>query len=265
MTTRLAFLAIAAFWLTMNGLLWHAEYGSRGGDTPVPAELVWRKILTAPDASSLSVFQKGERRGYCEFSTAVGQQMAALEDDRPPPEGLVANAGYQVHLSGTVLLDDLTNRLKFDGRLLFNAERDWREVNLKIISRLATVEIRSAASNQSVHVRVSGDGEMLERDLTFAELRNPAVILRAFAGDLATPLLGMVDLPALTPAGAGQPLRWDARRTRVRLGSELVPVYELQTGALGYTLTVDVSTLGEILRVQLPGGINAHIDEWSRP
>jgi len=27
MTPRLAFLAIAAFWLTMNGLLWHAEYG----------------------------------------------------------------------------------------------------------------------------------------------------------------------------------------------------------------------------------------------
>ncbi len=87
MPARLTFLAIAAFWLTMNVLLWRAEFGAHGGDTPVPVELVWRKILTAPDASSLSVYQNGDRMGYCEFSTSVGQQMAAVDADKPPPEG----------------------------------------------------------------------------------------------------------------------------------------------------------------------------------
>ena len=48
MLARPTFLAIATFWLTMNVLLWRAEYGSHNGETPVPLELVWRKILTAP-------------------------------------------------------------------------------------------------------------------------------------------------------------------------------------------------------------------------
>ena len=58
--------------------------------------------------------------GYCEFSTGVGQQMAALDEDRPPPEGLVARAGYQIHLAGNVALGDFTNRLKFDGARPFS-------------------------------------------------------------------------------------------------------------------------------------------------
>lgn len=86
MAARLTFLAITAFWVTMNVLLWRVEFGVRGGDTPVPALLVWHKMLTAPDSSSLSVYQRGERMGYCEISTAVGQQMAAFDEGKPPPK-----------------------------------------------------------------------------------------------------------------------------------------------------------------------------------
>ncbi len=265
MTARLTFLGLIAFWLTMNVLLWRAEFGSRGGDMPVPFELVWRKILTAPDASSLSVYQNGERMGYCEFSTSVGQQMATLEEDKLPPEGLVARAGYQIHLAGNVSFGDFTNRLKFDGKVLFTAARRWSELTLKISTRLASLEIHSLATNQTAHVRITSDTGVLERDLTFAELENPGAIVRAFAGNFADVLLGMVDLPDFTPAADAQKIRWDARRTRVKIGSEAVPVYRLETTALGYSVAVDVSTLGEILRVTLPGSITARIDEWSRP
>ena len=89
MTARLTFLAIAAFWVTMNVLLWRAEFGARTNDTPVPFELVWKKILTAPDESSLSVYQGRTRMGYCEFSTGVGQQMAGLDEDKVPPLSLI--------------------------------------------------------------------------------------------------------------------------------------------------------------------------------
>ena len=106
---------------------------------------------------------------------------------------------------------------------------------------------------------------MVERELTFDELQNPEAMLRTIAGNSGIPGLGLLDLPQLLPAGSFTGLRWEARRTRVKIGTEAVPVYQLETGALGYTVTVDVSTLGEILRVQLPGGIRAHIDEWSRP
>jgi hypothetical protein len=265
MTSRLTFLGIAVFWVTMNVLLWRAEYGSRGGDMPVPFELVWRKILTAPDASSLSVYQNRERMGYAEFSTSVGQSMATLDEDKLPPEGLVKRAGYQVHLAGNVALGDFTNRLKFDGHVLFNAERRWQEFDLKITSHLAMVELRSVATNELVHVKISGEAMALERDFTFDELQNPNDLVRGFAGNFADALLGTIDLPELTPDVLDQKTTWDARRTRVKIGTEAVPVYRLETTMLGRTITVDVSTLGELLRVDLPGGISARIDEWSKP
>ena len=265
MIARLSFLGIVGFWLAMNFFLWRAEFGARGGDIPVPFELVWRKILTAPDPSSLSVFQNKERMGYAEFSTSVGQQMAALEEDKLPPEGLVKRAGYQVHLAGNVALGEFTNRLKFDGRVLFTSARQWQEFNLKITSRLATVELHSLATNQSVHIRISGDSVNLERELTFAELQNPSALVRAFAGNFADVLLGAVELPVLAPTDGAKKILWDARRTRAKIGHEYVPVYRLETGAAGYNVTVDVSTLGEVLRVELPGGYSAHIDEWSKP
>ena len=265
MTARLSFIGIAIFWGTMNFLLWRAEYGSRGGDTPVPMDLVWRKILTAPDASSLSVYQKRERMGYAEFSTSVGQTMAALEEDKLPPEGLVKRAGYQIHLAGNVALGDFTNRLKFDGRVRFTSTRQWQEFTLRITSRQAILDLHSVATNQFVHVKISGDALNLDRNLTFEELKNPSALIHALVGNFADVLLGAVELPELAPAVAGQQMAWDARRTRVKIGTESVPIYRLETSALGRTVMIDVSTLGEILRVELPGGFSARIDEWSKP
>ena len=265
MTARLTFIAITAFWITMNVLLWRSEFGARGGETSVPIQLVWRKILTAPDASSLSVYQNGDRTGYCEFSTSVGAQMATLDEDRPPPEGFATRTGYQIHLAGNVALGDFTNRLKFDGKIQFTPTRRWEELTLKIATHLATVEIHSLATNQIAHVRIISDSGVLERDLTFDELANPTAVVRVFAGNFADALLGVVDLPQFAPDAASQKIVWDARRTRVKIGAEAVPVYRLETTALGYTLTVDVSTLGEILRVQLPNNVVARIDEWTRP
>jgi hypothetical protein len=263
-TTRLIFIAIAAFWVTMNVLLWRTEVGAHGGDTPVPLALVWRKILTAPDASSLSVFQNGQRTGYCEFSTSIGQEMAALDADKPPPEGLVVRAGYQIHLAGNFALGDFTNRVKFDGRASFVSAHQWRELTLKVTSRLAVVEIHSLATNQTVHVKITSDGGLLERDLSFADLQNPDALVRIFAGDYVGSLLGGTVFPALPPAGTAEPA-WTARRTRVKIGTEPVPVYQIETRLLDQPIVIDVSTLGEILSVQLPGNVSACIDEWSRP
>lgn len=264
MIARLTFLGIVGFWLTMNFFLWRAEFGSHAGDIPVPFELVWRKILTAPDSSSLSVFQNHERMGYAEFSTSVGQQMAALEEDKLPPEGLVKRAGYQVHLSGNIAFGDFTNRVKFDGRVQFSSARQWQEFTIKVSSRVAAVELHSIATNQTLHLSMTGEGLNLERDFTFAELQNPGAIVRAFAGNFADVFLGAVELPGLAAAPDASAIVWDARRTRVKIGHETVPVYRLESTAMGNTVTVDVSTLGEILRVELPGGISARIDAWTK-
>ncbi|HZL13466.1 MAG TPA: hypothetical protein VFC85_04935 [Verrucomicrobiae bacterium] len=70
MIGRATFFLLAAFWVTMNVLLWRTEYSPGGGHISIPVDLVWRKILTAPDASSLNVYQNGQRTGFFEFSTA---------------------------------------------------------------------------------------------------------------------------------------------------------------------------------------------------
>jgi hypothetical protein len=265
MAARLFFFAVAVFWLTMNALLWRAEFGSHGGDTPVPVELVWRKILTAPDASSLTVFQGGDRMGYCEFATSVGQEMSNMDADRPPPEGLAKRAGYQIHLAGNVAFGDFTNRVKFDGRFQFSSVREWQALDLKISAHDFTAEIHSLATNQAVHLKISSDGGVLERNLTFADLQNPGAVVRALTGGGSEFFSGLFDLPQLAASPAAQKLQWRANRVRVKLGGDSVPVYRLETEVLGRTVTVDVSTLGEILRVELPGGFSARIDEWGKP
>jgi hypothetical protein len=264
-TNRITFFGLTVFWVTMNILLWRVEFGIHGGDTPVPLKLVWKKILTAPDASSLSVYQNGERMGYCEFSTSVGVQMAALDEDKPPPDNLAARTGYQIHLAGNVALGDFTNRLKFDGKFEFSPTRQWQEMTLKIATHTASIEIRSAATNQTAHVRIASDGNFIERDLTFDELSSPSAVIRILGGNLSDAFVGFLDLPQFSPGEESQKIEWDARRTRVKLGSESVPVYRLETNILGYPISMDISTLGEILCVRLPNNITAQIDEWNRP
>jgi len=79
----------------------------------------------------------GQKTGFCEFSTSVEQAMAALDEDKLPPEGIVARAGYQIRFEGNVSLGEFTNRLNFSGRLQFSSNRAWRELNLKLSSHLA--------------------------------------------------------------------------------------------------------------------------------
>jgi hypothetical protein len=266
MIPRLTFLSITAFWVAMNALLWRAEYGSHGAGVSVPVDLVWRKILTAPDVSSLTVFQDGQKTGFCQFSTSVEQAMAALDEDKLPPEGIVARAGYKIQFDGNVSLGEFTNRLNFAGRLQFSSDRAWRELNLKLSSRLATVEVHSVAADQTVHLKIASDGAVIEHDFTFADLQNPNTLLRALAGSFGGGSLNGPDWPAVpqTPVALAGNLRWEAHHERLMLGREPVSAYRLETRVLDHPVVIDVSTLGEILRVELPGGITATIDQWGK-
>lgn len=266
MVGRLSFLAVAAFWVTMNILLWRLEFGARGGDAEVPPQLVWHKILTAPDSSSLSVYQKDERMGYCEISTGVGQQMADFDEGKPPPEGFATRAGYQLHVAGNVSIGDFTNRIKFEGRMRFGRLHKWQELTFRIITRTAVVEISSAASNQWVHLKMSSEGAtVLERDLTYADLENPGAMVRLIAGNGMSDFLGLMDTSEILAGQESQHMEWEARRTRTKIGTEAVPIYQLETSILGRPIVVDVGTLGEILRVDLPDEISARIDDWNKP
>lgn len=263
MIPRLAFFLVAAFWVAMNALLWRAEYGSRGSGLSVPVDLVWRKILTAPDASSLTVYQDGKKSGFCQFATSVEQAMSALEEDALPPEGILKQAGYQIRFDGNVSIGAFTNRFTFNGRIQFLSSRDWRELHLKLSAHGDAVEIHSLATNQTVHLKITGDGAVIEREFTFADLQNPNTLLRAVAGDLGGGWLGELDLfpRPQTPGAPTVDLRWEARHDRLMVGPEPVSAYRLETRILDHPVVIYASTLGEILRVELPGGITAVLDQ----
>ena len=264
MIPRLVLLLVAVFWVVMNALLWRAEYSSRSTGLSVPADLVWQKILTAPDPSSLTIYRNGKRCGFCQFATSVEQAMSALEEDTLPPEGLLKRAGYQIRFDGNVNIGEFTNRFAFNGRIQFQSSRDWRELYLKVSARGDAVEIRALAASRMVHLNLISGGAVVEREFTFAELQNPGALLRSLAGDLDGGGAGGPDwFPQLQVAGLPKvELHWEARLDRRMIGSEPVSVYRLETRALDYPIVIYASTLGEILRVELPGGIIAVLDQF---
>lgn len=265
MIPRVTFFLVAAFWVTMNVLLWRMEYGSHGGEISVPADLVWRKILTAPDVSSLTIYQDARRAGFCEFSTSVEQAMAALDENTVPPEGLAAQSGYQIHFNGNMSFGAITNRVRFDGRLLFSASRAWRELNLKVSTRDTAVDIHSVAAEQTMRLKITSDGASFERVLSFADLQNPNALLGALGGGLADELdFPVIPVPS-SPAAAASVIEWQAHRDRVTIGHEQATAYRLETRVLDHPVVIYVSSLGEILRVELPGGVTALLDEWNKP
>lgn len=269
MATRLLLFFLFGVCVTMNVLVWRAEYGAHENDFPVPEKLVWRKIMTAPEASSLNVFQDGKRTGFCEFSTSIGQEMAQMDETKPPPEGFINHAGYEIHINGNASLGDFTNRLKFDGHLEFAPNRAWRSLSLRVLMRGLIIEIQSQATNQTVQVSILHDNETSRHTLAFAELQDPNRLLRELAGDwaggLGSLLVGM-DLPMLPAASGGlaEGIHWQATRSRVSFGTEYVPVYRLETKVLDRPVVIIASILGEILRVELPGNVEASLDEWGK-
>ena len=267
MIPRVTFFLIAAFWVTMNVLLWRAEYSPHGGEISVPVDLVWRKILTAPDVSALTIYQDGRRAGFCQFSTSVEQAMAALDENTVPSEGLAAQSGYKIHFNGNLSFGAVTNRVRFDGRMQFSSARAWRELNLKVSTWDAALELHSVAAEHTVRFKITSEGANFERVLSFADLQNPDALLSALGGEVGGGLADELNLSAVpsSPAALGDTIKWEAYRGRILIAHEPVTVYRLETRVLDHPVALYVSSLGEILRAELPGGVTAAPDQWNKP
>ena len=134
-------------------------------------------------------------------------------------------------------------------------------------THVATVEIHSARRRTNGSLKITSDGADFERVLSFADLQNPNALLRALAGNLGGGLADELDLPAV-------PSSPDALPRKTSLGSAPRPpdhrpragdAYRLETRVLDHPIVIYVSSLGEILRVELPGGVTAALDEWNKP
>ncbi len=261
MLPRLLFFLIALFWLTMNFLLWRSEFGGQKPiGSSVSLETVWNKVLTAPDASSLEIYHHGKKIGFCRWVTSVGALANKKPSDEFEPEGMVDEPNsYNLDLEGNATLNGSTNRLRFDVNLKLSLDRAWEEFTIRANMRPDSWELHATAADQKARFLIDGPVERWEQTFTFADLRNPQVLLREFGGPLALGILGTMGnfglgAPDTTnSAPSALPIKWDANNDTMRFGHSKVRVYRLRAKLFDrYEAFIFVSRVGEILWVELP-------------
>lgn len=261
MAARIAFGLIALFWATMNFLLWRAEYGPRDADADaVPVSLVWKRMLTAPDSSSLSIWQGERRLGFGHWVTGVGEEMAEL-DDEAPPEGIITKVkNYQLKFDGNLAWPDEGLRLRFECAIKLSTNQVWQEFSLRVSARPTIWEVRALAVEQAVRFHFEDGDRQVDRVFRFADLQNPQSLMAEFAGPAGFGLLAALGLPAFatrSDTNASLPeLNWAASSVLLTIGQEPIRVYRLHARLLDrFDLRLFISRAGEILRVELPNGI----------
>lgn len=261
----------ALFWILMNVLLWRAEYGRQpSAGSAVPPSMIWRRILTAPDPSSLSIFHHGKKIGFCHWTTSVSEELSSLRVDAPaPPEGMVRRiTGFRLQLEGNLTGLESPGRLRFDGTVNLSTNQSWQEFKVTVNYRPALLELSASATEQALHFTWDDGTGRIERVIAFSELQNPSSLLNVLSGlKPGTPLARELSswqgaANGLTlPSLGGQSLsksitfgpRWEGRNAELRLGHSLVRAYRLKARFLDkYEIRVFVSRVGEILRVDLP-------------
>jgi len=252
---------VTAFFVTMNVLLWRAEFGARTHlGTPVPAEVVWEKALTSPDTSFLEIKHRGVKIGTAHCVANIGEELATgrFMTDEAPPEGMIKRlTGYSLDFDGNVSLEDLS-RFRFYFNLKLDTNQNWQALSLKVTVKPFSWEIHASAPEQIVRYLIEDDEEKKERTLTFAELRNPDKVMRELGGPALPAILATLGLPLpqAGPPSLALGLQWEARNDRLKVGSNLIRVYRLEARLFDrYKAVIFVSPVGEILRVELPDEI----------
>jgi len=263
MLSRVLFLFITLFWLTMNFLLWRSEFAGRTQvGSAVPFETVFNKILTAPDASSLEVYHHGKKIGFCRWTASVGAQASKNFSEEFQPEGMVEQpTSYSLDLEGNVTPNGTTNRLRFDLNLKLSTNRVWQEFTLRANLRPDAWELHANSADQKVRFVIDDAYDHWEQSFTFADLQNPQTLIREMGGPLALTILGGMGNLGLGSAGTTNKtnsaiaLKWEANNDWMRFGHSKVRVYRLHAKVAGYEIFVFVSRVGEILWIELPDKI----------
>ncbi len=259
MFNRVYFPLIALFWIVMNALLWRAEFGGgREFGSTVSTEVVWQKILTAPDDSTLEISSNGRKIGYCRWSANAGDAIATGKSSGEDylPEGMVKHLShYTIDVEGNLLPGQPAARVRFNLHLDLATNHLWRELSVRIATRPSVWTVHTSAADETLDLKYEDETEKWSRSFAFAELRQPRKLLEELSGPLPLALLGPI-------AGLQQPnalslgLDWEARNDWLTIGHSQVRIYRLQARLLDrYQAVVIVSRVGEIMRVELPNGL----------
>lgn len=262
MTRKLSFALITLFWLTMNALLWRAEFGGKDAGAEMPVSLIWEKILTSPDDSGLAVHIAGERVGYVRWQPNIGEEIATGKvANENEIEGRIKElTGYTIHADGNFILPEGAGRIRFDLEAKFDADLQWTGWTVKGIQRPNVWRISANRKSETIEFGLGESASEVKQRFRFADFRNPAKLMDDLGVTAALPMAGVV-LPNLAPASGGTNapslslgLKWEGKQDWLQMGHSRVKVYQLRAQLLEkYEIVVIVSRVGEILRVKLPG------------
>lgn len=254
-----SFAVIALFWVVMNGLLWRSEFGSGSSlAASVPASLVWEKILTSPDDSALSINQHGKRLGYLRIRPRVNDGTAAGQvENENQPEGMVRKVSeYSVGTEGSFMSDLIGRSVRFETDFVVASDLSWKRFRAAAFMRPSRWEVKVNAQERELWLQSSdGDSEWIHR-FELDELRNPQRLLAQVDSPIAAALLPqfLTPLASTNSSDVSLGLKWEARYEWLRIGRNRVRIYRLEAHLLDrHRITVLVSRVGEILRVELPG------------
>ncbi len=255
---------ITLFWVVMNVLLWRAETQAPGqAGAAIPVATVWHKMLEAQDASSLDIYYHAQRLGVCRWGTRVlAVPPAGSAGAETELEGMVRKvSGYRVDFDGSLLLKDVAISTMFFFHLNCDTNHAWREISLRLQARPSSVEIRADATKETLWFKAGDGDQTTERTYRFSELQNPQELMNDLAGPLPATLLTAFGLPQFlttTNSASHQPpaLDWHASQTTLPVGKTSLRVYQLRARVMeNYEVLVYVGKAGEVLRVELPGGV----------
>jgi hypothetical protein len=261
MRSRIFFLAIVCFWLAMNYLLWRSQWGehSRIGNA-VPAQVVWEKILTAPDTSSLDIYDHDRRVGICHWIAKVGNSPLAsnkILDDDYAPDGLKEQVtGYALTLEGNATLAN-SNRIRFEASLDLSTNRTWKNFHVRLSMRPIIWDVRAAAATEKVVLDVDDHGVAWKKTFSFSELRDPEKLESELGVSTVLSLMaGLGLMPSMESLkGLAGSVELQAHEDWMQFGHSKARAYRLETMLLGRHIYLFTSRVGEILWVELPDGI----------
>jgi hypothetical protein len=269
MRSRIFFLGIVAFWVVMNFLLWRSQSAAHSGiGNAVPVEVVWYKILTAPDNSSLEIYDHERKIGNCRWLANLGNSPLSdnnnISEDYSPETTIKPVTRYTLNFDGTSVLPN-SNRIRFDVSLTLSTNHAWQDFRLNVRMRPTSWDVRATAATDQVSIKVDDNGGIWQKTLKFSDLRNPETLLGDLGGVSALGMLGGSALTSqmdiLSQAAAG--IHWQAHEDWIQFGHSKARAYRLETEFFGQRVYVFVSRVGEILWVEFPNKITLRNDAFS--
>jgi hypothetical protein len=257
MRSRLFFLGVTVFWLSMNYLLWRSQTGAHGiFASALPAEAVWDKILNAPDDSPLDIYDHGVRTGVGRWAAGMADSplisSKILADEYQPGSPEQKLTGYTLSFEGAFLYNG-SNDVRFQIAFALDTNKVWQDFRIRAAMRPRAWEVHAFAKSETITFKVTEGKTVWDKTWTFAELRDPKDLFGELGGAFALVVPGM---DQSLPGVAGQGIEWEAHEDHIKLGGISARAYRLDAFILGQRVEIFVSRAGEILRVDLPRDIS---------